>query len=128
MDKICLVFDIDETILHYGPDDYFPKKFDYEEGILFEKDRMVIRPRLQKFIDYVNSQNEDSDRIILGIWTYGTKEYADAVAKRIEETYNNSEKLFKFVYSRENMSPGMLDKELEFVISNNTDLEKETTF
>jgi hypothetical protein len=128
MDKICLVFDIDETILHYGPNDYFPKKFDYEEGLLFEKDRMVIRPGLQKFIDYVNSQNEDSERIILGIWTYGTKEYADAVAKRIEETYNNSEKLFKFVYSRENMSPGMLDKELEFVISNNADLEKETTF
>ena len=32
MDKICLVFDIDETILHYGPDDYLPQKFEYEEN------------------------------------------------------------------------------------------------
>ena len=128
MDKICLVFDIDETILHYGPDDYLPKKFDYEEGLLSEKDRMVMRPGLQQFIDYVNSQNEDSQRIILGIWTYGTQEYADAVAKRIEETYNNSEKLFEFVYSREDMSPGMLDKELDFVIRHNPELDRETTF
>ena len=128
MDKICLVFDIDETILHYGPDDYLPKKFVYEEGLLSEKDRMVMRPGLQQFIDYVNLKNEDSQRIILGIWTYGTKEYADAVAKRIEEKYNNSEKLFQFVYSREDMSPGMLDKELDFVIRHNPELDRETTF
>ena len=141
MDKICLVFDIDETILHYGPDDYLPKKFDYEEGLLSEKDRMVMRPGLQDFINYVNyvnlknkdsenedSENEDSQRIILGIWTYGTKEYADAVAKRIEEKYNNSRELFQFVYSREDMSPGMLDKELDFVIRHNPELDRETTF
>ena len=30
MNKICLVFDIDETLLHYGPDDYLPDKFEYE--------------------------------------------------------------------------------------------------
>ena len=118
MNKICLVFDIDETLLHYGPDDYLPDKFEYEEN-LFEKDRMVIRPGLKKFIEFINSNGE---KIILGIWTYGTKEYAEKVAERISKKYNNSEPLFQFVYSRENMSPGMLDKELDFIIDKHSEL------
>ena len=119
MDKICLVFDIDETILHYRPKDFTPQKFDYEEN-LFEKDKMVLRPGLKKFIDYVHSNGE---KILLGIWTYGTKEYAQKVVERIEKRYNHGDKkLFQFVYSRENMSPGMLDKELDFIINNHSDL------
>ena len=118
MDKICLVFDIDETILHYGPDDYLPDKFEYEEN-LFERDRMVIRPGLKKFVDFVKSNGE---KIMLGIWTYGTKEYAEKVAERISKKYNNSEPLFQFVYSRENMSHGMLDKELDFIIDKHSEL------
>jgi hypothetical protein len=118
MDKICLVFDIDDTLLHYGPDHYLPHKFDYEENI-FEKDRMVIRPGLKKFVDFVKTKG---DKIILGIWTYGTKEYADKIVERVNKRYNNSEPLFQFVYSRENMSPGMLDKELDFIINKHHDL------
>lgn len=118
MDKICLVFDIDETLLQYGPDHYSPNKFDYEENLI-GKDRMVIRPGLKKFIEFVKSNGE---KIILGIWTYGTKEYAEKVAKRLEEKYNNLEPLFKFVYSRENMTPGMLDKELDFIVHKHPEL------
>lgn len=118
MDKICLVFDIDETILQYQPKDFTPQKFDYETN-LFKKDKIVFRPGLQKFIDYVKS---NGDKIILGIWTYGTKEYAEKVVERIEKRYNQGEKLFRFVYSRENMSPGMLDKELNFIVSNHSHL------
>ena len=126
MDKICLVFDIDETILQYQPKDFTPQKFDYETN-LFEKDKIVFRPGLQKFIDYVNSNGE---KIILGILTYGTKEYAEKVVERIEKRYNQGEKLFRFVYSRENMSPGMLDKELNFIVSNHSDvgITKANTF
>jgi hypothetical protein len=118
MDKICLVFDIDETILQYGPDHFSPEKFEYEENLI-GKDRMVIRPGLKKFIEFVKSNGE---KIILGIWTYGTQEYAEKVAKRIEQKYNNSEPLFQFVYSRENMSPGMLDKELDFIVDKHPEL------
>ena len=118
MNKICWVFDIDETILQFGPDHYLPDKFEYEENLI-GKDRMVIRPGLKKFVEFVKSNGE---KIILGIWTYGTKEYAEKVANRIEQKYNNSEPLFKFVYSRENMSPGMLDKELDFIVDKHPEL------
>lgn len=122
MDKICLVFDIDETLLHYGTDDSLTHSlhshFEYEED-LFEKDKLVLRPGLKKFIDYVKSNEE---RILLGIWTYGTKEYADKVVERIEQRYNEGEELFYFVYSRETMAPGMLDKELDFIIKNHSEL------
>ena len=80
---------------------------------------MVIRPGLKKFIEFINSNGE---KIILGIWTYGTKEYAEKVAERISKKYNNSEPLFQFVYSRENMSPGMLDKELDFIVDKHSEL------
>jgi hypothetical protein len=118
MDKICLVFDIDDTILQFGPDHFSPEKFEYEENLI-GKDRMVIRPGLKKFIEFVKSNGE---KIILGIWTYGTKEYAEKVANRIEKKYNNSEPLFQFVYSRENMSTGMLDKELDFIVDKHPEL------
>jgi hypothetical protein len=118
MDKICLVFDIDETILRYQPKEYSPHKFEYEEN-LFENDKMVLRPGFKKFIDYAKSNGE---KIILGIWTYGTKAYAEKVVERIEKRYNDGEKLFQFVYSRENMTPGMLDKELNFIINNHSKL------
>ncbi len=113
MNKVCLVFDIDETILHFGPDDYEPRKFEYEENII-DKDRTVFRPGFKDFIDYVNSTE---GKIILGIWTYGSKDYASKMVERIEKRYNNSKKLFKFVYSRENMTPGMLNKELDYIIN-----------
>lgn len=118
MDKICLVFDIDETLLRYQPKEYLPQKFEYEEN-LFVNDKMVLRPGFKKFIDYVKSNGE---KIILGIWTYGTKEYAEKMVERIEKRYNHGEKLFQFVYSRENMTPGMLDKELDFIINHHSNL------
>jgi hypothetical protein len=58
----------------------------------------------------------------LGIWTYGTKEYAEKVVERIERRYNHGEKLFQFIYSREHMSPGMLDKELDFIVNKHPEL------
>ena len=126
MDKICLVFDIDETLLRYQPKEYLPQKFEYEEN-LFVNDKMVLRPGFKKFIDYVKSNGE---KIILGIWTYGTKEYAEKMVERIEKRYNHGEKLFQFVYSRENMTPGMLDKELIFIINHHSKLgiTKSNTF
>jgi predicted secreted acid phosphatase len=99
MDKICIVFDIDETLLHYTPE---PKPmttpFDSERNILEDGDIALFRPGLREFIEYVKSKN---GKILLGIWTYGTKEYAKAIVKTIEEKYNDQKKLFEFVYSRE---------------------------
>jgi hypothetical protein len=136
MDKICIVFDIDETLLHYMPE---PKimttTYDLERNILEEGDVVIFRPGLKEFIEYVKSKN---GKILLGIWTYGTKGYAGKIVEKIEQKYNGGEndqkndqkKLFKFVYSREDMKPGMLDKELDFVIANNQPigLTKDNTF
>ena len=44
MDKICLVFDIDETILHYKPANYLPNKFEYEDDII-ENNKIIINFR-----------------------------------------------------------------------------------
>lgn len=127
MNKICLVLDIDETLLHYQPKEYLPDVFEYEYGILENGDRLVYRPGLKEFIDYVNSNN---GRIILGIWTYGTRDYANIIVEKIQNKYNNGEKMFQFVYSREDMNPGMLDKELDFIVKNHPELEitKQNTF
>jgi hypothetical protein len=128
MDKICIVFDIDETLLHYMPElGTIKTTYDLEQYILEEGDVVIFRPGLKEFIEYVKSKN---GKILLGIWTYGTKWYAGKIVEKIEQKYNGGEKLFKFVYSREDMKPGMLDKELDFVIANNQliGLTKDNTF
>ena len=115
MDKICIVFDIDETLLHYMLE-LKETSFDSASHILEDGDIVIFRPGLSEFIEYVKSMN---GQILLGIWTYGTKGYADAIVKTIEKKYNDQNKLFEFVYSREDMKRGMLEKELDFVIDNN---------
>jgi hypothetical protein len=127
MDKICIVFDIDETLLHYMLE-LKETSFDSASHILEDGDIVIFRPGLSEFIEYVKSMN---GQILLGIWTYGTKGYADAIVKTIEKKYNDQNKLFEFVYSREDMKRGMLEKELDFVIDKNKEgigLTKDNTF
>ena len=123
MDKICIVFDLDETLIHYFPENV-QTQFDFESHILEKDDIVVFRPGLKEFIDYVKSKN---GKIILGIWTYGTEGYANKIVEKIEKKYNNGQKLFEFIYSREDMKPGMLDKELDFIIENNSHLNLNKT-
>lgn len=146
LDKLCLVMDIDETMVHYAEEyTLTPRTFEYDTG-LFGKgnhgssndDILIYRPKLNEFFNYVKKYSPDNvfnsvssqssssaaqspssvsvqsnKSIVIGIWTYGTRKYADRVVDLLKARYNVN---FEFVYSREDMQRGMEDKELEFVL------------
>ena len=137
LDKLCLVMDIDETMVHYA-EEYTkaPKTFEYDTGVINNNndDILIYRPKLEDFFNYVKKYSPDNvfhsvssqsqspspvqsihsnKSIVIGIWTYGTRKYADRVVELLKAKYNVN---FEFVYSREDMQHGMEDKELEYVL------------
>jgi len=139
LDKLCLVMDIDETMVHYA-EEYTstPKTFEYDTGVINNNndDILIYRPKIEEFFNYVQTYSPDNvfnsvsshtespspvkspvpasnKSIVIGIWTYGTRKYADRVVELLKARYNVN---FEFVYSREDMQHGMEDKELEFVL------------
>jgi hypothetical protein len=191
LDKLCLVMDIDETMVHYTEN--YVKNFTVSD--IFNKTASIIhRPGLKEFFDFVKSYSPDNvfksvssnaatvssnaatvssnaatvssnaatvssnaatvssnaatvssnsssatvsntpvinnKSIVLGIWTYGTKTYANEVAKVLKETYNID---FEFIYSRETMqdNPGIEEKELDFILEkhgSDLDIKKENIY
>ena len=138
MDKLCLVFDLDETILHYvdhfeeliNEDESEVKENEPEESenkpeesenkieesenelnnIIYPGDKLFFRPGFWKFIEYVKSKE---GQIVMGIWTFGNKAYANAVRPLLDKNGD----LFQFMYTVEDMKKGMLDKQLNFVVN-----------
>jgi hypothetical protein len=139
LDKLCLVMDIDETMVHYAEEYTMePKHFEFDTGLFGSSndDILIHRPKLAEFFNYVNTYSPDNvfksvssqssspehtpvpvptsnKSIVIGIWTYGTRKYAKKVVELLKARYNVN---FEFVYSREDMQQGMKDKELEFVL------------
>jgi hypothetical protein len=134
LDKLCLVMDIDETMVHYTENDVS----NFTVTDIFNKTASIIhRPGLKEFFDFVKSYSPDNvfksvsnKSIVLGIWTYGTKTYANEVAKVLNKTYDID---FKFIYSRETMqeNPGIEEKELDFILEKHgseLDIKKENIY
>jgi hypothetical protein len=123
MQTLCLVLDIDETILHYtmtpdaginydnlseqgGEGDEEEENHDTLTGIFRPNDKLYFRPGFWDFIEYVKSKE---GKIVLGIWTFGNRVYADGLKPYLGD-------IFEFVYTAEDMKPGMLDKQLNYVV------------
>lgn len=117
METLCLVFDIDETILHYTqtPDteiNYDKSNEEDDDGddefsdVFRSNDKLYFRPGFRDFIEYVKSKR---GKIVLGIWTFGNRVYANGLKPYLGD-------IFEFVYTSEDMSPRMLDKQLNYVV------------
>jgi hypothetical protein len=121
MDKLCLVFDLDETILHYvdrATEEFINEDMNEESNdnenevkdLIKPGDKVFFRPGFWKFIEYVKSKQ---GQIVLGIWTFGNKMYADKLKPYLER----DGELFRFVYTQSDMKKGMLDKQLTYVVN-----------
>jgi hypothetical protein len=124
MDKLCLVFDLDETILHYV--DPLTRASESSEELINEDnetqaeneftnlihpgDKLFFRPGFWKFIEYVKSKE---GKIVMGIWTFGNNAYANALRPLLEKNGD----VFQFMYTVEDMKKGMLDKQLNYVVN-----------
>lgn len=75
-------------------------------GVFRPNDKLFFRPGFWDFIEYVKSKE---GKIILGIWTFGNRVYADGLKPYLGD-------IFEFLYTAEDMKPGMLDKQLNYVV------------
>ena len=117
--KLCVVFDIDETILVYLNTAERSRKFvdkdafDYAEIELSNGSTryVVFRPGFIDFIRYAKRH-----RFSIAIWTYGDRQYADFIERVICEHYGFKKSPFLFVYSsaeiKEDVDKGLYEKDL----------------
>jgi hypothetical protein len=121
--KLCVVFDIDETILTYLNDQNsiknftslepkYKKMFDYTEvDFGSRREVFIFRPGFEEFIRFARLY-----RINIAIWTYGDKKYAEFVEQLICKHYGFQKSPFLFVYSnteiKEDVKKGMFEKDL----------------
>jgi len=124
MDKLCLVFDLDETILHYVDRSTHASESSEElinednetqaenefTNLINPGDKLFFRPGFWKFIEYVKSKE---GKIVMGIWTFGNKAYANALRPLLKKNGD----VFQFMYTVEDMKKGMLDKQLNYVVN-----------
>ena len=121
--KLCVVFDIDETILTYlngnrGIQNFnslepkYKRMFDYAEVDFGGRQEVFIfRPGFEEFIRFARPY-----RINIAIWTYGDKKYAEFVEQLICKHYGFHKSPFLFVYSnteiKEDVKKGLYEKDL----------------
>jgi hypothetical protein len=124
MDKLCLVFDLDETILHYVDplthasesseelinEDNETQAENEFTNLIHPGDKLFFRPGFWKFIEYVKSKE---GKIVMGIWTFGNKAYANELRPLLKKNGD----VFQFMYTVEDMKKGMLDKQLNYVVN-----------
>ena len=122
MERLCLVFDMDEAILHYAEKSDVEDS-DNDENILNNEDtenvfanvikpgdKLYFRPGFWDFLEYVREQE---GRIVIGMWTFGNKPYATAL-----RPYFDKDQMFEFLYTVEDQGPKMKNKELTHVVDN----------
>ncbi len=109
--QLLIVFDIDETLIHYMPSKYyhlwnekkhlFPKKSYVEitkkNGT---KDVIIFRPHLQQLFDYLHANRET---IKVAIWTYSERDYAASIADTLTRRYNLPANFFLFLKGGEDI-------------------------
>ena len=114
MERLCLVFDMDEAILHYAEksdvedsDENILNNEDTENvfaDVIKPGDKLFFRPGFWDFLEYVREQE---GRIVIGMWTFGNKPYATAL-----RPYFDKDRMFEFLYTVEDQGPDMKNKEL----------------
>lgn len=119
MEKLYLVFDMDEAILHYVENDVSSESSselindqneNVFEDVIKPGDKLFFRPGFWKFLEYVQSKE---GQIEIGMWTFGNKPYATAL-----RPYFDKDNMFEFVFTLENQQENMTNKDLRFVIAN----------
>ena len=138
--KLLVVFDIDETLIHYVDKKYtdlffdlpndVQEKFNYiREGKEEQPSSIVLlRPGIKELLDYYNN-NPD---ISVALWTYSEEEYADNIGNLIVEYLGLPEDFFLFKYGVEQIQEISPDedkpKNLEKVYEDFPDFNKFNTF
>ncbi len=120
--KLCIIFDIDETMVQYLHDPVsidkwetykklYPNKIETHESTKYV---LLFRPGLRDFIHFAKLNNID-----IAVWTYGNESYSQFIENEITNYAGLDKSPFTFVYSikeiKEDLENGMEEKDLRRV-------------
>ena len=105
--ELLVVFDIDETLIHYVAAKYSHLFWDLPEEIQVQfkyvEDEsgsiIIFRPLLKELFDYyANAPN-----ITIALWTYSERDYSEYIADVLIKEFKLDEDIFLFRYGAEDM-------------------------
>ena len=120
--KLCIIFDIDETMVQYLHDPVsmfkwqtfkklYPNKIEAHETARYT---LLFRPGLRNFIQFAKANGID-----IAVWTYGNESYSRFIENEIMSHAGLDKSPFTFVYSikeiKEDLVNGMEEKDLRRV-------------
>lgn len=118
-EKLCVIFDIDETLIHFIQRTYKDiwdkelKSKAVQYDYVNDKDHIIIfRPYLKELFTYFNNHR---DSISVALWTYSERDYAEDVGNQIIKFCGLPKDFFLFRYGSEDMDGLEKPKELTHV-------------
>lgn len=134
--KLCVIFDIDETLIHFispaymdlwdRTSDAHKKKLSYAEDNKKGRLKIIIfRPLIKELFKFFM---ENRDTISVGLWTYSEREYAQDIAEAISKLCGLPADFFLFKYGVEDMGDEVYPKDLRTVYANFPDYNVFNTF
>ena len=112
--QLCVVFDIDETLIHFVSESYRSLWDNLDESIKdkFEtinsgKHLIILRPHIRTLFEYF----KQTPNIKVGLWTYSETTYSKSIAKTLSQALDLPSDFFMFTWGDEDME-GDLPKDL----------------
>ena len=135
--NLLVVFDIDETLIHYCNKRFVSTVWDplpsnvkdkFEHSFTSNGDLIIFRPYLGELLKFLYK-----NKAKIGLWTYSDQEYAEAIAKTIKDKYKLKKNTFMFIKSDEHMehetlNPDGYAKVLDIVYDEFPNFNKFNTF
>jgi hypothetical protein len=133
--KLLVVFDIDETLIHFVASKYTDLFFDLPESIQEQfnyirdgESIVLLRPGIKELLNYYN----ENPNINVALWTYSEEEYAQNIGNLLVEYLGLPEDFFLFKYGYEQIQEASPDedepKNLEKVYEDFPEFNKFNTF
>jgi len=130
--SLCVVFDIDETLIHFINGKYrevWDKNPHVHKNFSSVEDGnhvILLRPYLKELFQYFSSNLH----IKVGLWTYAEQKYSECIASLLIREFHLDQNFFLFTWGSEQMveSPNGLPKDLEQIYSQFSQFNKFNTF
>ena len=134
--KLCVVFDIDETLIHFisppnievwnQTSEVHKKNLNYAADSKGGKLKIIIfRPCIKEIFTYFM---ENRDTISVGLWTYSERDYAHDIGEAIRELCGLPKDFFLFRYGVEDMGDESYPKDLRTIYANFPEFNVFNTF
>lgn len=135
--QLCVVFDIDETLIQFMPNRYKslwdnmnPEVKNKYRSINFGSNVVILRPYIQEMFNYF----KQTPNIKVGLWTYSEREYSEDIAGLLKKELGLPNNFFMFTWGAEDMEStedgdnSGLAKDLTYVYRKFPNFNKFNTF